>query len=83
MSRYPKLYDGEVFLIDTAEETLRLACCDCGLVHDVVVRVVVDEDPQPGGVVGMALYRNNRSTGQLRRHRYGNLQHQGLQLTDR
>lgn len=59
----------------------RMACCDCGLVHDVqfqVMRVtsknangtfealVVDKDRYR---VAMRMKRNNRSTGQLRRKR--------------
>lgn len=38
----------------------RMACCDCGLVHDVEFKV-------EGGRVEFRVARNNRSTGQVRR----------------
>ncbi len=75
MSKFPKVGDGDVFIVDTADEHLRLACCDCGAVHDVVVKVLgPDDEPQDSGRVGLALYRNRRSQAQLRRHGYGSLQ---------
>jgi len=58
----------------------RLACCDCGLVHDIEFRVSRAER-QPNGsyviyshdptdcVVQFRVRRNNRSTAQVRRHR--------------
>ena len=52
--------DGEGFFIPHGE-VFKIACCDCGLVHNFVV---VEED----GELGMAAERNNRSTGQRRRH---------------
>jgi hypothetical protein len=39
----------------------KMACCDCGLVHDIEFWV---ED----GHVKMRVARNNRATGQVRRH---------------
>lgn len=39
----------------------KLACCDCGLVHDMDVRI-------QKGRVQFRMARNNRSTGQVRRH---------------
>ena len=42
----------------------KLACCDCGLVHDVQFRVDRDGDEH---VVVMRLRRNNRSTAAMRR----------------
>lgn len=38
----------------------KMACCDCGLVHDLDFRV-------KGGRAQFRVRRNNRSTGQLRR----------------
>lgn len=40
----------------------KLACCDCGLVHDMEFRV------DDLGRVNFRARRNNRSTGQMRRH---------------
>lgn len=60
-TRYVQRYDGEGFTVPV-NEIYRLACCDCGLVHDVVI---TSEDGQP---VGMAVRRNNRATAQRRRH---------------
>lgn len=62
-------------------EAYKMACCDCGLVHDMefrVVRVVKDfgdgtkkiqavENPKL--TVQFRARRNNRSTGQVRRHK--------------
>lgn len=39
----------------------KMACCDCGLVHDMDFRIYQ-------GKIQMRARRNNRSTGQLRRH---------------
>ena len=52
---------GEILHWDTATVN-RLACCDCGLVHTVVVW------KERGGVAVM-IERDNRTTGQFRRHR--------------
>ncbi len=66
--RYPKLADYEGFEVDPKEETIRFACCDCGLVHDMAVVIV------PKKRVQLAYRRHNRATAQLRRHLFGNLQ---------
>jgi hypothetical protein len=60
-ARYVQRRDGEGFEI-LSGEIYRLACCDCGLVHDVVI---VSQDAKP---VGIAARRNNRATAQRRRH---------------
>lgn len=39
----------------------KMACCDCGLVHDVDFRVKARR-------VQFRVARNNRATGQVRRH---------------
>ncbi len=58
----------------------KLACCDCGLVHNVRFKVVrVTKNTKNGGFEGhfvskrtarvmMQVQRNNRATGQMRRH---------------
>lgn len=68
MTQYSKLDDDVGQLIDPKEHTLRFACCDCGLVHDLFIEV------QEDGKVALFFRRNNRSTGQLRVRGYGNLQ---------
>ncbi len=60
-ARYKQRVDGEGFEVPLGE-VYRIACCDCGLVHDVVW---VFED----GRLGMAARRNNRATAQKRRWR--------------
>lgn len=59
MVKYIQRIDGEYWSI-TREEIFRIACCDCGLVHDIIV---VEED----GELTMAARKNNRATGQRRR----------------
>lgn len=43
------------------KQPYRMACCDCGLVHDI--EVWVEE-----GRVALRVARNNRATAQVRRH---------------
>lgn len=61
MTRYKQRVDGEGFTVPS-NEIYRLACCDCGLVHDFVF---VSEDGKP---IGVAAKRNNRATAQRRRN---------------
>lgn len=58
--RYHQRKDGEGFEMPT-KQVVRMACCDCGLVHDFVF-------VNGRGVVGIAAKRNNRATAQRRRH---------------
>lgn len=60
MTKFIQREDGEGFEIPNGE-IFKLACCDCGLVHNVVVAI-------DGDKLGLAAERNNRSTGQRRRH---------------
>jgi hypothetical protein len=60
MVTYVQRYDDEGFTVPSGE-VYRIACCDCGLVHDFVF---VSEDNKP---IGIAARRNNRSTAQRRR----------------
>jgi len=57
---YDQVWDGA--WIDLPRKGLKLACCDCLLVHDIEFRV------RKGGLQAR-FERNNRATGQLRRHR--------------
>lgn len=43
----------------------KLACCDCGLVHQVVI---VAPGVRKGASLGVAVRRDNRATGQRRRY---------------
>lgn len=45
----------------------KMACCDCGLVHDVDLRTFYDAENETDRAE-MRVRRNNRSTGQIRRH---------------
>lgn len=79
MARYPKPKAGELVIPDM--KGYRLACCDCGLVHrlDFEVFEIVGRTPSgtftvhdiPDGKVqiGFRAYRDERATGQKRRHR--------------
>ncbi len=58
--KYTQRYDGEGWAVKSGK-VHRMACCDCGLVHDVVM---VHEN---GGDIGIAVKRNNRATAQRRR----------------
>ena len=60
MARYIQRVDEEGFSV-RAKEIVRLACCDCGLVHDFVF--VADRK----GNIGIAARRNNRATAAKRR----------------
>jgi hypothetical protein len=46
------------------EATTRIACCDCGLVHDLEISIADDGS----GVMKFRAKRHNRSTAQRRRH---------------
>ena len=62
MTRYKQRKNGEGFVVPL-DEVYRLACCDCGLVHDIVLSY--DKET---GELGMATKRNNRATAQRRRN---------------
>lgn len=47
--------------VQPIEEGYSMACCDCGLVHRMDFRVYE-------GRAQFRVFRNNRSTGQMRRH---------------
>lgn len=84
MARLKKMIEREHGWCDDVFPIMRgykMACCDCGLVHDMQFEVgkivkenkdgsfVVDHmDPNKYRVIFRAR-RNNRSTGQVRRHK--------------
>lgn len=64
--KYPVINAIELTLAGRSKrvfERLKLACCDCGLLHDIAFAI------EKNGNLGIALRRNNRATGQLRRRR--------------
>jgi len=69
--KYNKLEDGMGFTFDPNEVTLKMACCDCGLVHYMGITVL------EGTKVSVGFKRDRRATGQLRRNNYGNLSRDG------
>jgi hypothetical protein len=62
--KYKQRHDGEGFAVPSGK-IHRIACCDCGLVHDFVF---ISEE---GGFIGIAAQRNNRATAQRRRNMKG------------
>jgi hypothetical protein len=60
MSKYVQRFDGDGFEVPSGE-VYKIACCDCGLIHDFVF---VSQDGKP---VGIAARRNTRATAQRRR----------------
>lgn len=63
MSKYTQRQDNEGFEVPNAEP-YKLACCDCGLVHQIVI---VAPGVKKGTPIGFAARRDNRATGQRRR----------------
>jgi len=70
-SKYRKYHDGDFQIIDTKGDLLKLACCDCGLVHYIGITIVDDS------LVKLQFVSDKRATAQLRRHKYGSLQQGG------
>lgn len=61
-TRYFIVQDGVVFEQELKKKT-RWVCCDCGLAHDVCFAL------EDNGKLGVAMKRNARATGQIRRKR--------------
>lgn len=59
---YEQLVDGRGISLRSGR-VFRLACCDCGLVHDIALKAV------RGGWIGSAVRRNKRATAARRRGR--------------
>lgn len=59
MSSYEKPEPGQ--WVQPQRKGYKMSCCDCGLVHTVDFRVFK-------GRVQLRAWRNERSTGQIRRH---------------
>lgn len=61
--KYQTRQDGEGWE-QKSGEIFKLECCDCGLVHRIVIMA-----GKPGKLIGIAAERDNRATAQRRRHR--------------
>ena len=61
MSRreYPAVFDNQ--WVQPVRRNYGMQCCDCGLVHRIDFRV-------KNGKIQLRARRDNRSTGQIRRH---------------
>lgn len=59
--RYPEIKEGEKVDLNWKKRDFKMCCCDCGLVHRVRFAV-------SGRVLRMRWYREDRATGQIRRH---------------
>lgn len=67
MINYDVLIDGESFVFNPKRTLIKLACCDCGLVHEI------DLQPLMTGELKMTTKRLGRETAALRRRREGTL----------
>lgn len=63
MARYIQRVNGEGFAVKN-RTVFRLSCCDCGLVHNLVLHV---RDRKRGFLIGIAAERNERATSAKRR----------------
>lgn len=61
--KYAQRKDGEGFTIPN-KTTYKLACCDCGLVHKIVIAA---PGLRKGVKIGFAAKRDNRATAAKRR----------------
>lgn len=64
MPKYPEAEEGE--WITPQRRNWKLACCDCGLVHTLNFRLV--KTLNGGNTIQFQVFRDNRATGQIRRH---------------
>jgi hypothetical protein len=70
MSRYIKVHDNEWQM--PILEGYKMACCDCGLVHNINFKIVKEDNVDKeikGARVILQATRNTRATGQVRRHK--------------
>ena len=58
--KYPYADEGE--WVKPVMEGYKVKCCDCGLVHVFNFRIV-------DGEIEFQAFRDNRATGQIRRHK--------------
>ena len=72
MSKYHRYHDGDFQIIDTKGDLLKLACCDCALVHYIGITIIDDS------LVKLQFVQDKKATAQLRRHKWGFLQQEGV-----
>ena len=60
--KYIKLKSGDSFELEKSGSVINMCCCDCGLVHNIIVTT------QKKNKIKLMLFRDNRRTGQKRRH---------------
>lgn len=65
MGKYRQVGNGEILRFSKAGSIMNLACCDCGLVHNIKVRRVYKGKDK--GMVDIIMTRDNRRSGQIRR----------------
>ncbi len=65
-SKYETLEDGMVLPMKDGDQ-VKIACCECGLFHWMEAKI----DESGNVLIGFRV--DNRATGQLRRHGFGNL----------
>lgn len=61
MKRYLKINTNE--WVQPVKTNYKMACCDCGLIHEMDFRIIKNR-------VQFRARRNNRATGQFRRFNY-------------
>lgn len=61
MGKYDQVVIDEPFTVKTGKNVLDLACCDCGLVHEVDIKIV-------GKHVQLTFRVNKRKSAACRRH---------------
>jgi len=62
-TKYTQRHDNEGFTIPN-KTIYKLACCDCGLVHQIVIAA---PGLKKGAKIGFAAKRDNRATANRRR----------------
>lgn len=60
--KYDQVYEGDWVRINKSGH--KIACCGCGLVHKFKFKI-------ENGKLFLKAYRDNRATGQIRRHMRG------------
>lgn len=80
MTKYPKLEDNEGIRINSNKDTLKIACCSCGMVHSHIFAIQGNKHeklidvPLRKHEIAVIFVGEPRATAQLRRHNYGYLQ---------
>lgn len=65
MAKYPRMIEGEDGWCEWQhpEEDYKMACCDCGLIHNMQFQLSADNK------LLFRASRNNRATAAMRRHK--------------